>query len=171
LNIPNWLSFSRILAVFPLYILTVMGENYFFPALIVFIIASFTDLLDGWIARKYNMVTDLGKFFDQIADKIMINAVLISLLTIGFVPGWFVAIIVVRDTFVSGLRMFLANKNIVVAADKFGKLKTFLQIVLIIAIYLNFSILLNNVLIYTTAFVSLFSGFNYLIKNKEGFKM
>jgi CDP-diacylglycerol--glycerol-3-phosphate 3-phosphatidyltransferase/cardiolipin synthase len=171
LNIPNWLSFSRILAVFPLYILTVMGENYFLPALIVFIIASFTDLLDGWIARKYNMVTDLGKFFDQIADKIMINAVLISLLTIGFVPGWFVAIIVVRDTFVSGLRMFLANKNIVVAADKFGKLKTFLQIVLIIAIYLNFSILLNNVLIYTTAFVSLFSGFNYLIKNKEGFKM
>ncbi|UYP01038.1 CDP-diacylglycerol--glycerol-3-phosphate 3-phosphatidyltransferase [Oceanotoga sp. DSM 15011] len=171
MNIPNWLSFSRILAVFPLYILTVMGENYFFPALIVFIIASFTDLLDGWIARKYNMVTDLGKFFDQIADKIMINAVLISLLTIGFVPGWFVAIIVVRDTFVSGLRMFLANKNIVVAADKFGKLKTFLQIVLIIAIYLNFSILLNNVLIYTTAFVSLFSGFNYLIKNKEGFKM
>ncbi|WGS63962.1 CDP-diacylglycerol--glycerol-3-phosphate 3-phosphatidyltransferase [Marinitoga aeolica] len=165
---PNILTFIRILATIPMFIIT-YDEKYYLIAFFVYILVSLTDLLDGYIARKYNLVSDFGKFMDQIADKILINALFIAFLEMHKVSGWFVAIIIVRDIFISGLRMFLANKNVVVAADKWGKLKTFSQTILIASLYLTplFSFLdtVNLVLVILTTFFSLFSGYNYLVKN------
>lgn len=167
MNVPNTVSILRLILTIPVYILTVMGPEYKIPALIIFVIAALSDLFDGWYARKFNQITDLGKFLDQISDKILINAVFIALLGAGIIPGWFVAIIVSRDTFVSGIRMFLASKNVVIAADNLGKLKTFLQIVSILYAYLftNNAVLIS--LLILTAVISLVSGFNYFNKNKE----
>ncbi|MGM0641516.1 MAG: CDP-diacylglycerol--glycerol-3-phosphate 3-phosphatidyltransferase [Thermotogota bacterium] len=167
MNVPNIVSISRIIMTIPVFILTVMGPDYKIAALVLFVIAALSDLFDGWYARKFNQITDLGKFLDQISDKILINTVFIALLGADIVPGWFVAIIVSRDIFVSGMRMFLASKNVVIAADKFGKLKTFLQIVSILYAYLfiNEPVLIS--LLIFTAIVSVVSGINYYTKNKE----
>jgi CDP-diacylglycerol--glycerol-3-phosphate 3-phosphatidyltransferase/cardiolipin synthase len=167
MNVPNAVSILRIIMTVPVYILTVMGPDYKIAALILFAIAALSDLFDGWYARKFNQITNLGKFLDQISDKILINAVFIALLGAGIIPGWFVAIIVSRDTFVSGIRMFLASKNVVVSADNFGKLKTFLQIVSILYAYLfvNEPVLIS--LLIFTAVVSVVSGINYFTKNKH----
>ncbi|MCP5455363.1 MAG: CDP-diacylglycerol--glycerol-3-phosphate 3-phosphatidyltransferase [Thermotogae bacterium] len=184
MNLANTLSLSRIFLTVPIFILTYMGENYYPFALIIFIIASLTDMFDGMAARKLNQVTDIGKFLDQICDKIMINTVFIILLSVNLIPGWFVAVIVARDTFVNGIRLILANRNVVVAADKLGKLKTVLQIVLISLIYFYYSLFnggnvntvlesLNifiNILVYITAFISVFSGINYFVKNSKSIK-
>ncbi|AEX85767.1 CDP-diacylglycerol--glycerol-3-phosphate 3-phosphatidyltransferase [Marinitoga sp. 1135] len=172
-TVPNILTFIRIIATIPMFMIT-YDKNLYIIAFFVYILVSLTDLLDGYIARKYNLVSDFGKFMDQIADKILINALFIAFLDIHLIPGWFVAIIIVRDIFISGLRMFLANKNIVVAADMWGKLKTFSQTILIGSLYLSvqFSFLnsINTFLIWITAFFSIFSGYNYLVKNIAGFK-
>ncbi|KLO23083.1 CDP-diacylglycerol--glycerol-3-phosphate 3-phosphatidyltransferase [Marinitoga sp. 1197] len=167
-TIPNILTFIRILATIPLFIIT-YNEKLYIIAFFIYILVSLTDLLDGYIARKFNLVSDFGKFMDQIADKILINALFIAFLETQKLPGWFVAIIITRDIFISGLRMFLANKNIVIAADKWGKFKTFSQTILIASLYLTaiwpFLNKLNSILIILTVFFSLFSGYNYLIKN------
>lgn len=169
MNIPNLLSLSRIFLAIPVFILTALGEKYFIAALIVFIVASLTDLFDGLIARKKGQVTDLGKFLDQISDKILINSTFIALLTTGNIPGWFVALIVGRDTYVSGLRMFLASKDIIIPADILGKIKTVLEIVLIVLIYLQLWNILSNILLYLTLIISLASAANYTIKNLKAF--
>ncbi|OQY09885.1 MAG: CDP-diacylglycerol--glycerol-3-phosphate 3-phosphatidyltransferase [Marinitoga sp. 4572_148] len=170
---PNILTFIRILATIPMFIIT-YDEKYYLIAFLVYILVSLTDLLDGYIARKYNLVSDFGKFMDQIADKILINALFIVFLEIHKLPGWFVAIIIIRDIFISGLRMYLANKNVVVAADKWGKAKTFLQTILIASLYLTPTFVFldnfNFILILLTAFSSIFSGYNYLAKNIVYFK-
>ncbi|KAF2956150.1 CDP-diacylglycerol--glycerol-3-phosphate 3-phosphatidyltransferase [Marinitoga sp. 38H-ov] len=172
-TIPNILTFTRILATIPMFVIT-YNENYYLAAFFAYIIVSLTDLLDGYIARKYNLVSDFGKFMDQIADKILINALFLVFLEIHKLPGWFVAIIIIRDIFISGLRMFLANKNVVVAADRWGKLKTFSQTILIASLYLtptfDFLNSLNFILILLTTFFSVFSGYNYLSKNMDYFK-
>ncbi|BDU67480.1 MAG: CDP-diacylglycerol--glycerol-3-phosphate 3-phosphatidyltransferase [Candidatus Tyloplasma litorale] len=94
---------------------------------ILFIIASFTDWLDGWWARKYNLISNFGKLFDPLADKILVNSVLIIFASRGFIPIIFVIIFICRDILVDGIRMMLANNNIVLSADKLGKLKTLFQ--------------------------------------------
>jgi len=165
MNLPNLLSFSRIILAIPIFILTIFGEPIYTTALILFIIASLTDWLDGFVARRTGQVTDLGKFFDQISDKILINAVFIAMLGAGILPAWFVAVIVSRDTYVSGLRMVAASKSVVVPADMSGKIKTVLQILLIIVIYLNLWMVLITFLLYLTVIISLLSAFNYTIKN------
>lgn len=149
----------------PIFILTIFGEPIYTTALILFIIASLTDWLDGFVARRTGQVTDLGKFFDQISDKILINTVFIAMLGAGILPAWFVAVIVSRDTYVSGLRMVAASKSVVVPADMSGKIKTVLQILLIIVIYLNLWMVLITFLLYLTVIISLLSAFNYTIKN------
>jgi CDP-diacylglycerol--glycerol-3-phosphate 3-phosphatidyltransferase len=170
---PNILTFIRILATIPMFMIT-YNEKYYLIAFFVYILVSLTDILDGYIARKYNLVSDFGKFMDQIADKILINSLFIVFLDMHKLPGWFVGIIIVRDIFISGLRMFLANKNVVVAADIWGKLKTFTQTILIASLYLTptFNLLtsLNFILIILTSFFSIYSGYNYLMKNFVYFK-
>lgn len=155
---------------------------------IIFIIASFTDFLDGYIARKYNLVTDLGKFLDPIADKMLINGLSIFC-ALNFVslgsdvrfPFFCVILMVIRDLIVDGLRFMAASKNVVIAANIFGKLKTVLQMVAISFVLLNgwpFSYFdsnwvqylhISDFICYVATFVSLLSGIIYLIDNKQVF--
>ena len=155
---------------------------------VVFIIASFTDFLDGYIARKYNLVTDLGKFLDPIADKMLVNGLTIFL-AINFIslnnnlvfPFFCVILMIIRDLIVDGLRFMAARKNVVIAANIFGKMKTVLQMVAISFVLLNgwpFSYFdynwvqylhVTDIICYLATFVSVLSGVIYLIQNKNVF--
>ena len=141
MNLPNKISLARI-ALIPVFIafyyLTMIPHNYLY-ATIVFAVAAFTDFLDGYIARKYNLVTDLGKFLDPIADKVLVLTAMILMLTSvsigplggGILPavsgGVGISIILARELIVSSFRMVAASKKVVIAADKLGKIKTVSQ--------------------------------------------
>jgi len=165
-NLANVLTLSRIFFVIPITVLTLLGESYYIPALVIFVIAAMTDMFDGMAARKSNQVSDFGKIMDQVCDKILINSIFILFIAISKVPAWFVVILVARDTCVNGMRTLLAGKKIVVAADKLGKLKTVLEIALIICVYSQlFGNIVESTLMYMTLIISVVSGLNYIIKN------
>lgn len=152
---------------------------------VLFIIASITDFVDGWYARKYNQVTTFGKLFDPLADKILVNSVLIVFSARGIVPIFFVVIFICRDILVDGLRMMLASNDIVLAADKWGKLKTIFQMIGLTIVFfyhpvpfVNFgfnwngaweSIVLLIPLMIGLLF-SIYSGVNYYVRGFEGLK-
>ncbi len=140
INVPNALVILRLLLVPVIVILllvnagdiTVGSFQLYITDLVagvLFIFASITDFVDGWWARKYNQITDFGKLFDPLADKILVNSVLIIFGARGILPIIFVIIFICRDILVDGLRMMMASRNIVLAADKWGKLKTIFQMV------------------------------------------
>jgi CDP-diacylglycerol--glycerol-3-phosphate 3-phosphatidyltransferase len=170
-NIANNLTLARILAV-PFLILLL-----YFPtrltcllAMLLFILASLTDLFDGFLARKYNLVTSLGKFLDPLADKLLIISVLIMLVQTGWLEAWIVIIIVGRETTVTGLRAIAAEKGQVIAADRYGKLKTIFQVLAICPLILHYSwwgfnpAPLGNLLILVALILTVFSGGNYLFR-------
>lgn len=155
-------------------------------AMIVFIIASLTDALDGYLARKWNQVTDLGKFLDPVADKLLVNSILIYLAISRFgnmsVPTFAIIIMIARDLIVDALRFVAASKGIVLAANIFGKLKTIFQMIAIPVVLLNgwpFSyfdlswnnyLRIGNILVYLATAMSLLSGIIYVAKNINVFK-
>ena len=168
-NLANILTLSRILAVPVIIVLLVFpGKTNCLIAMFAFIAASLTDLADGLIARKYNLVTNLGKFLDPIADKILISSVLIMLVEKGWVPAWVAILIIVREIVVTGLRAIAADKGKVIAADKYGKLKTIVQIVALCPIILHHPwwgidlVPFGMVMLYLALALTLFSGWNYL---------
>lgn len=188
MNLPNILTISRIVLI-PL-MLIVAGINYFNEFIIykeitlaniivlaIFVIASLTDFFDGYIARKRKCITDFGKFMDPLADKILIFAAFIILLELERIPGWIITIMLAREFMVTGIRLIAANNNHVIAASNLGKLKTISQIVAIIALLLNgfpisiFSVaagrILLIILIYIAAILTVISGIDYIIKNKD----
>ena len=132
-NVPNILTMVRIFCtpvVVALFLLNIPNGIGVLIALGVYVLACFTDFLDGYIARKYNLITDFGKFMDQIADKALTtSAMILVLLATNVTMNWLavlmVLIVVLRDTLISGIRMVAANKGIVIAADIFGKVKSF----------------------------------------------
>ena len=145
-NLPNMLSLFRVILVpVILVFLTLRGQLGYVMGLnvgdciaaVVFIIASITDAVDGYIARKRNIVTNLGKFIDPLADKILVIAVLTALVELHRFPAWMVVVIISREFIVSGLRMVAASEGVVIAASKGGKLKTVTQIVGIILLLFN----------------------------------
>ena len=145
-NLPNMLSLFRVILVpVILVFLTLRGQLGYVMGLnvgdciaaVVFIIASITDAVDGYIARKRNIVTNLGKFIDPLADKILVIAVLTALVELHRVPAWMVVVIISREFIVSGLRMVAASEGVVIAASKGGKLKTVTQIIGIILLLFN----------------------------------
>ncbi|MDL2297572.1 CDP-diacylglycerol--glycerol-3-phosphate 3-phosphatidyltransferase [Synergistaceae bacterium OttesenSCG-928-D05] len=132
---------------------------------LVFIIASLTDAADGYIARKHGMVTNLGKFIDPLADKIMVVAALVALVELHRVPAWMVVIIIAREFIVTGLRMIAASEGVVIAASSGGKLKTVSQIV-------GISLLIFNIpggmlVMWLAMFLTLWSGMDYLMKSRS----
>lgn len=198
MNLPNKLTLLRLILI-PFFIAAFyLGffAGHYFVALGIFIVASLTDFLDGYIARKYNMVTDLGKFLDPIADKVLVLAGLIVLIAdpydtnvfgrigiIGIIYGGVgVSIIMAREMVVSSLRMMAAKKGIVLAAEMTGKVKTFFTDVTIIVLLLagdllNFAPDVGVVFDYIglvcfgiSVLLTIISGCSYLIKNKEVFK-
>lgn len=191
LNLPNILVLVR-LALVPIIILLLLfpakGEQIFDGNITfvwtdalagaLFIIASITDFVDGWYARKYNQVTTFGKLFDPLADKILVNSVLILFAARGIVPIWFVIIFIARDILVDGLRMMLASNGTVLAADRWGKLKTIFQMVgLSILFFLhatsmstfgfeweNWIAVIIMIPLTIGLFFSVYSGINYYVR-------
>lgn len=169
-NLANQISLSRIFFVIP-----IVGLLYFdnrltaLIATVLFGLASFTDYLDGHVARRENMVTSFGKFLDPLADKILICSILIMFVSMGRVPAWVVILIIGRELAVTGLRAMAIDEGIVIAADKYGKIKTVMQILAIIPLLLYYPFLGINfyiiglVLLYIALILTLFSGGNYFL--------
>lgn len=194
MNLPNKITtFRMILVVFVATFLLLPSEWFmtipcidvslnFFIAWILFIIASLSDMLDGKIARKYNMVTDYGKFMDPIADKLLVNTTLIILASYGPIRVNVICVIIMiaRDIVVDAVRLNAMRKNVVVAANIFGKLKTVFQMVAIILImvndfnldsllHLNDNYYLGQLFMYVATLTSLISGIIYVIQNRNVF--
>lgn len=205
MNLPNKLSLMRIILV-PFILLFMLpihigsfepsGWNEFIceygmiVAAVLFVIASVTDLFDGKIARKYNLITNLGKFLDPLADKMLVICILIALVDLGRISSIWVCIIIVREFAVSGIRMLASANGVVIAAKMIGKIKTVTQMVAIS--YLMFETLLikiidaasscdladithgvqvvGNVLLIISVIMTIISGVDYLLKNKDFLK-
>lgn len=171
LNIPNILSLSRVFLVPLIMVFLTLRSQFSYIgrwnvgdllAGAFFIIASITDAFDGYIARKKKLITTLGKFIDPLADKIMVVAVLVSLVELGRVPTWMVVVIIAREFIVSGLRMVAASEGVVIAASKWGKIKTISQMVGII--FLIFDIPGGMPIMWLATALTIWSGCDYLIK-------
>lgn len=172
MNLPNKLTIARIIAV-PFFIAAYMLDMRII-ALVIFILASITDMLDGKIARKYNLVTNFGKIMDPLADKILVYAAFCLMVADGTIPAWTLVIILFREFLVAGVRTVAASEGIVIAADMAGKIKTVLQMfavcVLIIRPYHMILGYIGYALFYAALVMTVYSGFNYVVKNKEVFK-
>lgn len=168
LNLANKITLLRILMT-PLVVLLLYFEGpvVCILATLAFIFASLTDWADGYIARRSNMVTSMGKFLDPLADKVLICSVLIMFVQLGWAPAWVVIIIVCRELVVTGLRAIAIDEGIVLAADKFGKAKTVLQIFAIVPLTLHYPLWgmdlqpLGLALLYAALVLAIVSGSNY----------
>ncbi len=137
---------------------------------VIFLFASFTDLIDGYVARKYQMVTTMGKFLDPIADKLIINTAMILMIPIGRIPAWIVAITIMRDLLVDWIRSIASSEGIFIQASRLGKQKTFAQIMAVTALIANYSIfgvdvhIVGMVILYVALLLTIYSGMDYFIK-------
>jgi CDP-diacylglycerol--glycerol-3-phosphate 3-phosphatidyltransferase len=177
MNLPNILTLVRILMVpFLLIFMLVDSMQNFIIALIIFSIASFTDFLDGYIARKYNLITKLGKLIDPLADKILTISAFVALTYLNLINPWIVIAIISREFIVSGFRMVAASEGRVIAASYWGKLKTNFQMFTIIVILLSpYFDLINNysigdILAWITLALTIISAVDYIVKNIEVLK-
>ncbi|SFK28361.1 CDP-diacylglycerol--glycerol-3-phosphate 3-phosphatidyltransferase [Halobacillus dabanensis] len=184
MNLPNKITLSRIFLI-PIFIILMsvpfewgtlsMGERELpvshLCGAILFILASTTDWIDGYIARKHNLVTNLGKFLDPLADKLLVSAALILLVEIGLAPAWIVILIISREFAVTGLRLVAAGEGSVLAASQMGKLKTWIQIIAISLLLLHnwplafFSFPLGTIALYLAMIITVYSGYDYFKKN------
>ncbi|MEF2145877.1 MAG: CDP-diacylglycerol--glycerol-3-phosphate 3-phosphatidyltransferase [Desulfovibrionaceae bacterium] len=168
-NLPNSLTLARVAAV-PLIVALMYfpGVLTAWLATLVFIAACLTDMFDGMLARRRQEVTSMGKFLDPLADKLLICSVLVMLVWQGRAPAWVVILILGRELAVTGMRAIAAERGLVVAADKFGKIKTVLQILALIPLVFGRNLfgidmqLLGTVLLYVALVLTVFSGWNYL---------
>ena len=168
MNLPNKLTMLRILLIPVFMVVLYLGfPGATYVALLIFIVASLTDLLDGKIARKYNLVTDFGKFADPLADKMLTTAALLWFVENGQMPAWALLIVVVREFAVSGLRMIAADKGKVIAAGWSGKVKTASTMVCIILMFLPIPAVVNTVCVWVIALTTLYSGVEYFVQNKD----
>ncbi len=190
MNLPNKITTARMVLVVALILVLLLPINYgmvndtlswkYLIGFIIFIVASFSDFLDGHLARKYNLVTTYGKFMDPIADKLLVNSsfIILAVQLPDVVPVIAVVIIIARDIIVDALRMISVEKGVVIAASKLGKLKTVTQMVALSFVFLAdfpFSLLgtkgwVGAGLCYLAALISLISGIDYLIKGRKVFK-
>ena len=177
MNLPNKLTLFRVFLIpfFVVFMLAPICPGYAnYIAVGIFIVASLTDLLDGKIARKYNLVTDFGKFMDPLADKLLVCAAMICLVETGQLAGWIVVIIISREFIISGFRLIASDNGVVIAASYWGKFKTTFQMLMIIVLILNFNNyyfqLLGIVLTYVALALTVISLIDYLVKNKAVLK-
>jgi CDP-diacylglycerol--glycerol-3-phosphate 3-phosphatidyltransferase len=171
MNLPNKLTVLRVIMIpfFVLFLLLDGGTNvtYRYIAAAVFIVASFTDLLDGKIARKYGLVTNFGKFMDPLADKLLVCAGLICFTELGQLPAWIVIVIISREFIISGFRLVASDNGVVIAASYWGKFKTASQMVMSVLLILNIPVLtiVTNAYIWIAAILTVVSLVDYIAKN------
>ena len=184
MNLPNKLTIFRVVLIVPFVVLLLggnagwFGNNVLIPnvaALVIFIIASLTDLADGKIARKYNLVTNFGKFMDPLADKLLVCSALIALVEMGRIPSWVVIIIIAREFIISGFRLIASDNGVVIAASYWGKFKTTFQMVMVCLMLVNvpggiswwpWLNVLTQVIMWIALVLTVVSLVDYLIKNK-----
>lgn len=171
MNTANKLTLGRIVMI-PLFlgILYAQIPNGNYYALGVFILASLTDFLDGYVARHYNQITDFGKFMDPLADKMLVVAAMAWFVEIGQMPAWALFIILGREFSVSGLRMIAADKGRVIAAGWSGKVKTALTMICIMLMLLPISDSVNTLCVWLIVLSTLYSGVEYFLQNKDALK-
>lgn len=173
LNTANKLTLTRIIMI-PLFLVVLYLEFPFnqYIALAVFVLASVTDFVDGYIARHYDQVTDFGKFMDPLADKLLVCAAMICLVEMGRIPSWIVIIIISREFIISGFRLVASDKGVVIAANFWGKLKTTFQMVMICLMIANIGPirLLTDIVMWAALGLTVISLVDYVVKNKEVMK-
>lgn len=172
MNLPNKLTILRVIMI-PFFIAALMVDGgadrtMRFVAAAIFIIASLTDLLDGKIARKYNMVTNFGKFMDPLADKLLVCSALICMIELGELPAWMVVVIIAREFIISGFRLVASDNGVVIAASYWGKWKTTFQMVGVVLLILNIEALsmVTNIVIWIALALTIISLVDYIVKNK-----
>lgn len=171
---PTVLTIARICMSILFMVFALIPENWArITALVIFIVASLTDLIDGKWARKKKLVTNLGAFLDPLADKILVNLAFLVLVYLNIIPLWVFAIILIRDFAIDGMRMMAAREGVTIPASFYGKIKTTTQmtalIILLLNLILNLEVLtiLGNVALYIALILTIFSGVDYLLKGYQ----
>lgn len=173
MNLPNKLTVLRVIMIpfFVFFMLTnVGGAANKWIALALFCIASLTDLLDGKIARKYNLVTNFGKFMDPLADKLLVCSAMICLIEMNRLACWIVIVIISREFIISGFRLVASDNGIVIAASYWGKFKTVFQMAMIIVLIADLGYFFNvigQILIWIALVLTIVSLVDYVVKNKQ----
>ena len=175
MNLPNKLTILRMILIVPFVIfmlLPVGGAAAKWIALALFVIASPTDWLDGYIARRDNLVTTFGKFMDPLADKLLVCAAMICLVEMGKIPAWIVIIIMSREFIISGFRLVASDRGVVIAASYWGKFKTVSQMIMIILMIADISVLavVTDIFMWVALILTVVSLLDYLAKNKDVMK-
>ena len=187
MNLPNKLTIFRAILIIPFVLLLLGNANSWgwfvmifggirgyadYIALAIFIIASLTDMLDGKIARKYNLVTNFGKFMDPLADKLLVSSAMIALVEMGRIPAWIVIIIISREFIISGFRLIASDNNVVIAASYWGKFKTTFQMVMVCLMIANIPQLklVTDIVMWIALALTIISLVDYLVKNKDVMK-
>ena len=177
MNLPNKITVARVCLI-PVYLFVYLAQPFaeipnMWTALIIFSVASITDALDGYIARKYGLISNFGKLMDPLADKLLVCAALVAFVASGTLPAWVVILLISREFFVSGLRQLCVEQGVVVAASSSAKFKTITQIVLVIYLLLPMQMFRFDwmvvVLMVITTVASIYSGIEYAYKNRTIF--
>ena len=171
MNLPNKLTVLRVIMI-PFFVVSLLafhGEVRLLRnlAAAIFIVASLTDMLDGKIARKYNLVTNFGKFMDPLADKLLVCSALICLIELGQLPSWMVIIIVSREFIISGFRLVASDNGVVIAASYWGKFKTTFQMIGVVLLIFNIPALstLTTIIVWIALALTVISLVDYIVKN------
>ena len=178
MNLPNKLTILRVIMI-PFFVLALLyngGENQTlrYVAATIFIIASLTDMLDGKIARKYNLVTNFGKFMDPLADKLLVCSALICLVELKELPAWMVIVIISREFIISGFRLVASDNGVVIAASYWGKFKTTFQMIAVVLLIVGIPALsmVTTAVVWIALILTVISLVDYIAKNvnvlKEG---
>ena len=172
MNLPNKLTVVRMVLV-PFFVASLLlsgsNESLKWVALVLFVVASLTDFLDGYIARKYNLITNFGKFMDPLADKILTISGMICLIELGRIPSWIVVIIVAREFIISGFRLIATEHGIVIAANYWGKWKTTFQMIMIILMIVNLPALamVTQIVMWIALALTIISLITYIQQNMD----
>ena len=177
MNLPNKLTIMRVILI-PFFVFFLLSP--YFPAygnyiaVAIFIVASLTDMLDGKIARKYNLVTNFGKFMDPLADKLLVCSAMICLIELDRLAAWIVIVIIAREFIISGFRLVASDNGVVIAASYWGKFKTTFQMLMVIVLFLDIQMpffqILGTVLTYVALILTVVSLIDYIVKNKDVLK-
>ena len=177
MNLPNKLTIFRVILI-PFFVFFLLAP--YFPeygkyiATAIFIVASLTDMADGKIARKYNLVTNFGKFMDPLADKLLVCSAMICLVEIDRLAAWIVIVIIAREFIISGFRLIASDNGVVIAASYWGKFKTTFQMLMVIVLILNIQMsffqILGVILTYVALILTVVSLIDYIVKNKDVLK-
>jgi len=177
MNLPNKITLFRVILI-PFFLISLLvsaipGGRWI--ALVIFIVASLSDMVDGKLARKYNLVTDFGKFMDPLADKLLVCSAMIAMIELGKIPAWIVIVIIAREFTISGFRLIASDNGKVIAANMWGKVKTTVQMVMIIFLLIAYAAgwnyaatnIIATVLIYASLVLTVVSLITYIASNKD----